>query len=233
MVTCPCGADAIIRTSWTTSNPGRRFYCCSRTVRCCGFICWMDQPLDSRSIDVVRGLLRSKKNIEEAYAVAVQESRILKIILAFSWILFVIMELWDSGGCCTPPKKIIIGFSFPFQLHILKYMPITKSMLGRWKNLGYSSFIFYFFLISFIAHPFCFPVNIFIEGGHVYFSHVVNIFFITYVITIITLTPFILCVPFITLTPFPFSTLTPFPFSTLIPFFFSTISLSKEWIKVI
>ncbi|KAJ9566712.1 hypothetical protein OSB04_002678, partial [Centaurea solstitialis] len=89
MVICPCGADSITRTSWTTSNPGRRFYCCSRTVRCCSFICWMDQPLDSRSIDIVRGLLRSKKNIEEAYAVVVQESRISKIILAFSWIFFV------------------------------------------------------------------------------------------------------------------------------------------------
>ncbi|KAJ9538149.1 hypothetical protein OSB04_030882, partial [Centaurea solstitialis] len=95
MVICPCGADAMIRTSWTTSNPGRRFYCCSRTVsvqlgkvRSCGFICWMEQPLDSRSIDIVRGLLRSKKNIEEAYALGVEESHKLKIILAFSWISF-------------------------------------------------------------------------------------------------------------------------------------------------
>ena len=29
---CFCGTPAIIRTSWTQANPGRRFYCCARTV---------------------------------------------------------------------------------------------------------------------------------------------------------------------------------------------------------
>ena len=29
---CFCGHPAIIRTSWTQTNPGRRFYCCARTV---------------------------------------------------------------------------------------------------------------------------------------------------------------------------------------------------------
>ncbi|KAJ9561245.1 hypothetical protein OSB04_006405 [Centaurea solstitialis] len=83
----------MIRTSWTTSNPGRRFHCCSRTVsvqlgKVMGFdhvnlfVGWNNHWIRVR-------LILSKKNIEEAYALAVEESRKLKIILAFSWISFI------------------------------------------------------------------------------------------------------------------------------------------------
>ncbi|KAL8261217.1 hypothetical protein R6Q59_025266 [Mikania micrantha] len=31
-VLCSCGYPATIHTSWTSTNPGRRFYCCARNV---------------------------------------------------------------------------------------------------------------------------------------------------------------------------------------------------------
>ncbi|KAJ0704665.1 putative transcription factor GRF family [Helianthus annuus] len=45
MATCRCGKLAIVRTSWTDNNPGRRFYSCpSPDVTCPGFVGWVDPP---------------------------------------------------------------------------------------------------------------------------------------------------------------------------------------------
>ncbi|KAJ9542225.1 hypothetical protein OSB04_028731 [Centaurea solstitialis] len=86
MVICKCGAYSTIRTSWTNSNPGRRFYCCSRKVKNCGFICWLDQPLSPRSNDIICGLLKSKNDAEEACAIAIQQARRVKTILFLTWV---------------------------------------------------------------------------------------------------------------------------------------------------
>ncbi|MFS7970492.1 putative transcription factor GRF family [Helianthus anomalus] len=37
-VVCACGSATIIRTSWTATNPGRRFHCCAREGSNCGFV---------------------------------------------------------------------------------------------------------------------------------------------------------------------------------------------------
>ncbi|KAI3701432.1 hypothetical protein L6452_26498 [Arctium lappa] len=64
MVVCHCGLFATIRTSWTTKNPGRRFYGCPRKVSRCDFFSWYDQQLCNRSVEVIPGLLRSKNIVE-------------------------------------------------------------------------------------------------------------------------------------------------------------------------
>ncbi|PWA51551.1 zinc finger, GRF-type [Artemisia annua] len=61
IVTCNCGKQATIKTSWTNSNPGRRFYCCPT----CGFIEWTDPPMCFRAVDVIPGLLRARSDLEE------------------------------------------------------------------------------------------------------------------------------------------------------------------------
>ncbi|GKE03308.1 zinc finger, GRF-type containing protein [Tanacetum coccineum] len=56
-----CGAPSIVRTSWTNTNPGRRFYCCS--VRC-GIIDWYDPEMCPRSVMIIPGLLRSMNALQ-------------------------------------------------------------------------------------------------------------------------------------------------------------------------
>ncbi|PWA73473.1 zinc finger, GRF-type [Artemisia annua] len=94
MVRCPnCGAHSVIRTSWTAINPGRRFYCCSRT---CGIINWYDPPMCERAVQIIPGLLRSMNQLQERcnqLQASVDEEAVkvqrLKWILGFSWFLFV------------------------------------------------------------------------------------------------------------------------------------------------
>ncbi|KAI7746910.1 hypothetical protein M8C21_018572 [Ambrosia artemisiifolia] len=56
---CRCGREAIVRTSWTSKNPGRRFYSCPiKASQCGGFLCWVEPD------NVIAGLLRSKNELE-------------------------------------------------------------------------------------------------------------------------------------------------------------------------
>ncbi|KAL8249595.1 hypothetical protein R6Q59_006463 [Mikania micrantha] len=61
-----CGFPATTRTSWMSTNPGRRFYCCTINAGGCGFVGWRDPPMCSKSVDIIMGLLRKNNMHEEA-----------------------------------------------------------------------------------------------------------------------------------------------------------------------
>ncbi|KAI7729247.1 hypothetical protein M8C21_026460, partial [Ambrosia artemisiifolia] len=56
---------AILKTSWTNDNPGRRFYSCPLENNACRYFKWFDPPMCLRSTKIIPGLLRSKNNLEE------------------------------------------------------------------------------------------------------------------------------------------------------------------------
>ncbi|KAL8242126.1 hypothetical protein R6Q59_012428 [Mikania micrantha] len=59
MAMCNCGRIAIIRTSWTSLNPGRQFHSCPRPVgQCRRFLGWVDPPMCPRAVGVIPGLLK-------------------------------------------------------------------------------------------------------------------------------------------------------------------------------
>ncbi|GJZ24216.1 hypothetical protein Tco_0561675 [Tanacetum coccineum] len=110
MVRCHCGAQAVVRTSWTNENPGRRFWVC------CGFIDWLDPPMCRRSTLIIPGLLRSLNNHEAQIQHAMEERARMKKYLYVSWcffIMFVVFKLLyrlclggvlksvDSYGVCA------------------------------------------------------------------------------------------------------------------------------------
>ncbi|GJY84099.1 hypothetical protein Tco_0497475 [Tanacetum coccineum] len=94
MVCCPnCNAQAVIRTSWTAINPGRRFSCCPGS---CGIIEWYDDPMYLRAVQIIPGLLRNINALQtrsnELQSVMTEQAKQacrLKWILAISWFLFV------------------------------------------------------------------------------------------------------------------------------------------------
>ncbi|KAL8206225.1 hypothetical protein R6Q57_009776 [Mikania cordata] len=88
MAFCACGKQAIIRTSWTSKNPGRRFFSCQEQGCNTGFIGWFDPPMSDRSIDIIPGLLKSKNDLHIQLKTSVAESKSLKKKLIFSWIGF-------------------------------------------------------------------------------------------------------------------------------------------------
>ena len=91
-MSCFCGNPAVVRTSWTNINPGRRFQACSQ-VPGCGFFVWVDPPMCARAIAISPGLLRTRNELQQALAGMVAENRRLKICLIGSWIFFILFML--------------------------------------------------------------------------------------------------------------------------------------------
>ncbi|KAJ9557626.1 hypothetical protein OSB04_012240 [Centaurea solstitialis] len=92
MVECHCGCRAIVRISWTSANPGRRFFCCPNTGYDCGFFMWVDTPMFNRAS--VDGLLKLKINAEANLKAKTKEARMWKMLMLSSWVLFVTYALF-------------------------------------------------------------------------------------------------------------------------------------------
>ncbi|PWA39777.1 zinc finger, GRF-type [Artemisia annua] len=62
--------QAITRTSWTSANPGRRFYGCPDEGSSCRWIGWYDPKMCARSRMIIPGLLRGRNELEEILEVS-------------------------------------------------------------------------------------------------------------------------------------------------------------------
>nr|GEV88502.1 hypothetical protein [Tanacetum cinerariifolium] len=86
MVRCACGLEAVIKTSWTNRNPGRRFYGChTLSPTCVNFLRWYDPLMCQRSVQIIPGLLRSRNELEEILAMVKEKRRKLLKFLIISW----------------------------------------------------------------------------------------------------------------------------------------------------
>ena len=94
MVNCSCGRIAVIHTSWTDRNPGRRFYACPKRGSKCMFIGWYDPVMCPCSIEIILGLLRSKNELEHLLKKKNDENKKLKIYLFLSCVVVVVVFLF-------------------------------------------------------------------------------------------------------------------------------------------
>nr|KAJ0227109.1 hypothetical protein LSAT_V11C100021930 [Lactuca sativa] len=53
MVMCFYGRVAVVHTSWTSTNPGRRFHSCPQQGYRCIFLGWTDPPMCARSMLII------------------------------------------------------------------------------------------------------------------------------------------------------------------------------------
>ncbi|KAL8208957.1 hypothetical protein R6Q57_008369, partial [Mikania cordata] len=88
MVFCGCGKEAMIQTSWTSRNPGRRFYSCPDKGSNCSFITWVDPEMCPRSVVIIPSLLKSKNEAERNCRAAIHQCKILRRYLLTSWVFF-------------------------------------------------------------------------------------------------------------------------------------------------
>ncbi|KAJ9535054.1 hypothetical protein OSB04_un001875 [Centaurea solstitialis] len=86
---CVCGSIGLIKTSWTSRNPGRRFYTCSNMERRCGFIRWFDPPMCSRSMEIISGLLNSKNQLDAKIKYLEHEARKWKLLFFITFVSIV------------------------------------------------------------------------------------------------------------------------------------------------
>ncbi|GER41253.1 GRF zinc finger containing protein [Striga asiatica] len=63
-VFCTCGEVARLQTSWTTNNPGRRYFDCAQNG--CRFWNWFDPPMCARSKEIIPGLLSKINRLQAA-----------------------------------------------------------------------------------------------------------------------------------------------------------------------
>ncbi|KAK6152273.1 hypothetical protein DH2020_014908 [Rehmannia glutinosa] len=85
---CYCGYELRIHTSWTKSNPGRRFISCpERGVNKCGFFKWIDDDNCDRSRNIISGLLDKLKLARTELASTRQHVQFLKKMVMISWII--------------------------------------------------------------------------------------------------------------------------------------------------
>ncbi|KAG6478655.1 hypothetical protein ZIOFF_062099 [Zingiber officinale] len=63
-ILCYCGLRATLQTSWTESNPGRRFFSCPKyRQRGCDFFLWHDPESSERSKTIINELKRNNKKL--------------------------------------------------------------------------------------------------------------------------------------------------------------------------
>ncbi|KAH7853519.1 hypothetical protein Vadar_003515 [Vaccinium darrowii] len=96
---CYCNKMGKMRTSWTDSNPGRRFIGCEKWKLTkedsgCGFFVWYDRLMCARSKMIIPGLLRTLRRTEVEAKRAKQMEKMYKALLVGSWVLFVGVEIW-------------------------------------------------------------------------------------------------------------------------------------------
>ncbi|KAL8224509.1 hypothetical protein R6Q57_019984 [Mikania cordata] len=97
MVFCWCGKVAIVRTSWTDKNPGRRFYLCPDKGSNCRFIRWLDPVICDRSMVIIPGLLKSKNEVETNLQSSEAANGQLKKYLIISWIgFFCLVDCYEN-----------------------------------------------------------------------------------------------------------------------------------------
>ncbi|BFG15065.1 hypothetical protein CerSpe_013390 [Prunus speciosa] len=95
---CCCGMNARILTSWTISNPGRRFVVCAKGRGGCDFWVWYDMEMCESSKVVIPGLLKSRDKLENSLAKARRREKVLWAALVVSWMLIAMLFIGGNGG---------------------------------------------------------------------------------------------------------------------------------------
>ncbi|GKD30889.1 hypothetical protein Tco_1529032 [Tanacetum coccineum] len=93
---CFCGNPTIVRTSWTDTNPGRRFRCCSSSS--CPIFSWVDPPMCARAVAIIPGLLRSRNALESSLnAMQDEDEDVANLQLGFFLVLLLdVMAYLDA-----------------------------------------------------------------------------------------------------------------------------------------
>ncbi|KAK4432748.1 hypothetical protein Salat_1037000 [Sesamum alatum] len=104
-VDCYCGRRAVVRTSWTEVNPGRRFNACRDYNRGgCGFFDWEDPPMCRRARAIIPRLLRKKNEMEqEIMKLKCSKKKLWKVILLLFGVWLIC--IWVSVGCCLKKQE--------------------------------------------------------------------------------------------------------------------------------
>ncbi|XP_060185438.1 uncharacterized protein LOC132614895 [Lycium barbarum] len=92
-----CGNEALLKTSWTQLNPGRRFLCCkiSKKMGGCDYFFWIEDRHPAQANRAMWGLLKKVKAFEEK-RIRARNMLIVAAIVAG----FVMLGIWKIKPNC-------------------------------------------------------------------------------------------------------------------------------------
>ncbi|KAL0404488.1 UNVERIFIED_CONTAM: hypothetical protein Sradi_2089600 [Sesamum radiatum] len=91
--TCLCGFEVVVRTSWTNSNPGRRFRGCpGDNGSYCRVFQWVDPPMCRRAKEIIPDLL-SRINDQERQLNEYRQSNFKKAALESKLLTYRLMAV--------------------------------------------------------------------------------------------------------------------------------------------
>ncbi|CAA0829044.1 Unknown protein [Striga hermonthica] len=88
-MTTNCQKRAVMKTSWTDHNPGRRYAACekSRGNGGCNYFSWIDPPMCPRSRQIIPGLLKRVNRLENELATRKSREKWLWGMMVLSWLI--------------------------------------------------------------------------------------------------------------------------------------------------
>ncbi|XP_058733936.1 uncharacterized protein LOC131605617 [Vicia villosa] len=99
---CHCGLDAPLMTSWTDTNPGRRFYGCGMYKlqgfkKCSNFV-WLDEEMNTGAKEVISSLIHNlEEEKQRAKNASMKEEemrtkmKLMKKQLKFNWSITILV----------------------------------------------------------------------------------------------------------------------------------------------
>ena len=94
---CRCGKRLVIRTSWTTLNPGRTFWSCE-DVSCNRSFQWAENQICEKGRRIISSLLNTKSRLEIELKNSKKREKRLWVVL----ILLVIIIIFKSRVEASP-----------------------------------------------------------------------------------------------------------------------------------
>ncbi|XP_050226472.1 uncharacterized protein LOC126676335 [Mercurialis annua] len=97
---CDCNQPAVLRTSWTETNPGRRFFGCYayQSVDGCDFFYWLDPPLSHNAKAVKLGLLRKLEKDADAKNKKMKNS---SCCCGLKYLMVFVLAFWLGRCSCN------------------------------------------------------------------------------------------------------------------------------------
>ncbi|GKA75577.1 hypothetical protein Tco_0781955 [Tanacetum coccineum] len=140
MVRCRiCRSPGVIKTSWTPTNPGRCFYCCSKRGINYGIIDWFDPPMCDRAVKIIPGLLRTMNELQEIIAhYRAQETNVENHVEAIAHYpahaptVLDCRQVWLSSNFFTTKFQHSLTLSSKVARDTYYYLPLSLSFLSSY-----------------------------------------------------------------------------------------------------
>nr|XP_016481811.1 PREDICTED: uncharacterized protein LOC107802769 [Nicotiana tabacum] len=123
MEICHCGFNAPLTISWSSANPGRRFYGCKLGRGSCKYFRWHDDEMPDQAKGVIQGLL---KRVERTEKIVVRLKWLFVVVVVLCDLVTVFLPLNFNPGGLNPMSMLVADVS----LNVSADMTLSDDISG-------------------------------------------------------------------------------------------------------